>query len=560
MTNNEQRPAGAAGAPVVISGGGPSGLFLALDLAQRGIESVLIEPRQEIDRLRPRAKTTNARTMTHLRRLGLADALRQAAPLPTSYSQDVIFCSTLTGYEITRFHEAFQLAQGPYRWQPECGQQIPQPLVEEVLRAAVAKNPLITTWFGYRTSSVRQLEGTTAFGSPQHEVTAENAHGTTLSIRADFVVGADGASSVVRKSMGIPMVGGSAALSNVSAVFTSSDLARTVELDPAVQYWVLSEGVCGMIGPMDLADSWWAIIQGADGNDPDFDAASSIRTMVGADIDLQIQATDPWTARMLLASSYGRDGIFLVGDAAHLNPPWGGHGFNTCIGDASNLAWKLAAVLHGWAPPALLASYELERRQVAERTIAEAAQNGKSLAYDFASALLNAPGSEADAARASAQTHLQVKASEFHSLGLVLGYHYAGSPIIAADGSEPPASHPISYTPSTAPGCLLPHAWLAPGSCLYDQLGQDFTLLIDQHAAEADGAMAIEEIKAAAGAAGLPLAVRVIDTSFFPAESRWAASAVLIRPDQHVGWQGDDLAGVMDALRLCLGNKTGSLV
>jgi len=559
--NNTQQASTSAHFPVAICGGGPSGLFLALDLAQRGIPSVLVEPRTDIDRLRPRAKTTNARTMTHLRRLGLADALRQAAALPTSYSQDVIFCSTLSGYEITRFHEAFQLSLGPYRWQPECGQQIPQPVVEDVLRAQAASNPLITCWYGYKAISVAELDEPTGYGFGLHQVSCEDAHGNLRTVRADFVVGADGASSVVRKSLGIRLKGGSAALSNVSAVFTSAQLGQKASLDPAVQYWALSEGVCGMIGRMDLDNTWWAIIQGVAADDPDFDAAAAIRTMAGKDIDLEILATDPWTARMLLASSYGRPGIYLVGDAAHLNPPWGGHGFNTCIGDASNLAWKLAAVVQGWAGPGLLASYEAERRQVAQRTISEAAENGKALAYDFASPLLDAPGEEGEEARAAARIQLEVKASEFHSLGLVLGYHYAQSPIIAPDGSEPPAAHPIDYVPSTTPGCLLPHAWLPSGHALYDELGPGFTLLLSHTAAASwHQSPAMERILALAGRTRIPLAVRVIDTALLPAEARWAADAVLVRPDQHVGWQGNDLDEVVEALQRCAGHPSSARV
>src|SRR4051794_11292747 len=122
---------------VLIVGGGPSGLFLALDLAARGIPSTVIEPRTTVDHTRPRAKTTNARTMTHLRRLGLADLLRDASPLPVDYAQDVIFSTGLTGpsaHELRRFRNAFQLVQGRYGPQPECGQQVPQPVLEEVLR------------------------------------------------------------------------------------------------------------------------------------------------------------------------------------------------------------------------------------------------------------------------------------------------------------------------------------------------------------------------------------------------------------------------------------------
>ena len=144
-------------AQVLISGGGPSGLFLALDLAARGIPSTVIEPRTTVDHTRPRAKTTNARTMTHLRRLGLADALRAASPLPVDYAQDVIFCTGLTGpaaHELRRFRNAFQLVPGRYGPQPECGQQVPQPVLEEVLRGAAAGNPLVTFITGWSVAEV----------------------------------------------------------------------------------------------------------------------------------------------------------------------------------------------------------------------------------------------------------------------------------------------------------------------------------------------------------------------------------------------------------------------
>jgi hypothetical protein len=200
---------------------------------------------------------------------------------------------------------------------------------------------------------------------------------------------------------------------------------------------------------------------------------------VGADIDVDVIATDPWTARMLLAPSYGTDNVFLVGDAAHQNPPWGGHGFNTCIGDAANLAWKIAAAFEGWAGPGLLESYGPERRPVADRTIRDAAANGKALAYHFADAALTAVGVEGEAARAGAHDALAVKQSEFDSLGLVLGYSYSESPLVAPDGAPVPAEDPIRYVPTASPGALLPHAWLDGTTSLYDVLGPGFSLLVD---------------------------------------------------------------------------------
>ncbi len=538
--------------PVLISGGGPSGLFLALDLAQRGIRSLVIEPRTSLDQDRPRAKTTNARTMTHLRRIGLASALRNAAPLPVEFAQDVIFCSSLTGREIRRFSNAFQLVAGRYGPQPEGGQQVPQPVLESVLREAVAASAHATMLTGLR------VESFAAAPHGQH-VTVVDAAGQGRTVRSRFLAGADGGSSTVRRGLGIRLEGGSAALSNVSILFRSKDLADTISLDPAVQYWVLGPGTAGMVGRMDMDQTWWAIIQGVDGSAgaEDLDPVALVRSLVGADVDVDVVATDPWTARMLLAPSYGGDGVFLVGDAAHQNPPWGGHGFNTCIGDAANLAWKIAAAMDGWAGPELLDSYGLERRPVAERTITDAAANGKALAYHFADPALEHEGAEGDAARVSAHDALGVKQSEFDSLGLVLGYSYSGSPLVVPDGSPVPAEDPIRYTPSASPGALLPHAWLEDGTSIYDVLGPGFTLLVD--AGSLAGATAKDAyapvVAATAGGPDVPVTVLALGpgSNGIPMAELWAADAVLVRPDQHVAWRGSSAEAAAHALSIAAG-------
>lgn len=556
-------------ARVLVSGGGPSGLFLALDLASRGVPSTVIDPRTSVDPTRPRAKTTNARTMTHLRRLGLADVLREASPLPVDYAQDVIFCTGLTGpsaHELRRFRNAFQLVPGTYGPQPECGQQVPQPVLEEVLRAAVADNPLVTFVTGWSVQEVRGpgiaggdaglpgsgpdtgTHGGTA--TAPYAVVVADVSGSRRTIHADYVIGADGGSSAVRRSLGIRLAGGSAALSNISILFRSQALASAVSLDPAVQYWVVGSETSGMVGPMDLADTWWAIVQGVDPavTVSPSDAAAMVRSLVGAEVDIDVVATDPWTARMLLAPEYSRGNVFLVGDAAHLNPPWGGHGFNTCIGDAANLAWKLAAVINGWAGPGLLASYGDERRPVAARTIRDAAENGKALAYHFADPDLALAGPAGDAARRAAHDALAVKQSEFDSLGLVLGYAYGGSPVVVPDGSSLPAEDPIRYVPSAVPGALLPHAWLAGGTSLYSQLGTGFTLLADAGAlGGVPAATVFEPVLAAAARQGIPVTVTAVGPSADgnALSALWGANAVLVRPDQHVAWRGSSAAAAV---------------
>lgn len=580
-------------ARVLVSGGGPSGLFLALDLASRGIPSTVIDPRTAVDPSRPRAKTTNARTMTHLRRLGLADALRKASPLPVDYAQDVIFCTALTGpsaHELRRFRHAFQLVPGTYGPQPECGQQVPQPVLEEVLRAAVADNPLVTFVTGWSVQEVQEVQGPGARGDEggshhaglSHAAAPEDAadpegvaatapyavviadvSGTCRTIRANYVIGADGGSSAVRRSLGMRLEGGSAALSNISILFRSRSLASAVSLDPAVQYWVVGSETSGMVGPMDRTDTWWAIVQGVDPavTVTAADAAAMVRALVGTEVDVEVVATDPWTARMLLAPEYSRGNIFLVGDAAHLNPPWGGHGFNTCIGDAANLAWKLAAAINGWAGPGLLPSYGEERRPVAARTIRDAAENGKALAYHFADPHLALAGTRGDAARRAAHDALAVKQSEFDSLGLVLGYSYAESALVVPDGLPVPAEDPIRYVPSASPGALLPHAWLADGTSLYSHLGTGFTLLVDAGAAGATAAEVAQPVLAAAARTGVPVTVAVVGPSDDgrPLSHVWGANAVLVRPDQHVAWRGNSAPAAGAALSVAAGWSPTSL-
>jgi hypothetical protein len=236
-----------------------------------------------------------------------------------------------------------------------------------------------------------------------------------------------------------------------------------------------------------------------------------------------------------------------VGDAAHLNPPWGGHGFNTCVGDAVNLSWKLAAVLRGWAPAALLDSYEAERRPVAERTIAAAGAQEAFLA-PFAAGDLDDDGPRGQELRAAVAAVLQVKDPEFHSLGLVLGYDYPDSPLVVPSGGPRPEPTVTRY-PSAHPGARLPHTWLPDGSSLYDLLGEEFTVL--QLSLDADPRSLVE----AAARTGVPL--RVVDLSSLPRLRRiYSADLVLVRPDQHVAWRGEQVEDAEALLAAVTGAET----
>jgi 2-polyprenyl-6-methoxyphenol hydroxylase-like FAD-dependent oxidoreductase len=515
---------------------------------------MVLEPRAVVSMDRPRAKTTSVRTMEHLRRWGLADRLREIAPLPVSWSQAAMFCTSLLGREITRIEGCLGLTPHRCDEYAEAGQQVPQPLVELVLREGVAAYPTVTFAVGWSLAELHQ--------DSQHvTVIALDADGARHEIVADYVLGCDGASSPTRRAIGVVFEGATDGRPNFSMVFRSAGLAALVPHAPAIHHWVLNPAVPGLVGRMNLQDTWWAMANGVSSDVGNADPIRLIRLLIGdgpeaAGVDIELISTDPWTARMLNADTYRVGRVFLVGDAAHLNPPWGGHGFNTAVGDAVNLGWKLAAVLAGWGGPGLLDSYEAERKPVAQQTIDLATLNMSKLSTNFADPLLGAEGPEGDLCRAAVAADIQThKYGEFHSLGLVLGYHYGTSPLTIDDGTPEPVVETSTYTPSSRPGSRLPHCWLPDGRSIYDLLGPEFTLLVV--AVDADWRPVIDE----AALLGMPLqVVSLLDggpSSDAGAELYGSTTMLLIRPDQHIAWRTSsrtvDASEITAALRAVTG-------
>jgi 2-polyprenyl-6-methoxyphenol hydroxylase-like FAD-dependent oxidoreductase len=509
----------AASTAVLAAGGGPAGLAAAAELSLHGIDCVVIEPRREVSHRRPRAKTTSIRTMEHMRRWGLAGQLRSAAPLPVAWSQRVTFCESLTGRRVTDFDGAFGLTTSRDDRFAEPGQQVPQPVVEEVLRAHLRARPGVDLRFGHSVIALDQdPDGVTA--------TIAGPGGAEYLLRARYVLGCDGAGGVVRDQIGARYAGRSDPRPNFNVVFRAPGL--DTHLGPAVQYWVVGAPTAGLLGRLDLAGTWWAIMPEIDAGYGAAHASELISGLIGGPAEHEVLATDPWIARMLIADTFASGRVFLAGESAHVNPPWGGHGFNTSVGDAVNIAWKIAAVIRGWAPPQLLDSYEPERRGVVEQTVASAESNARALAGDL----------PADAAVIQ-----QAKREEFHSLGLVLGYTYAGSPVIQPCARAEPSADVTRYVPSAEPGARLPHAWLADGSSLYDGLGPGLTLVGQVRRAAALAEQAARR--------GIPLALLEP-----PPDYPWRDEFLLVRPDQHIAWRARD-AGDVD-LDVVIGARMGT--
>ncbi len=508
---------------VLVVGGGPVGLSTAVELGRRGVSCLIVEPRLVVSQLRPRAKTTNIRTMEHFRRWGLAERLREVAPLKVDWSQDIVFCTTLLGHEVMRFTHCFGLTLQRTDLFAESGQQIAQPLVEEVLREAVTDLESCHLCLGWSLHTLQQHDDGV-------EAIIMNERGEQRRVRASYVLGCDGSRSAVRAAMGAHYVGTSDLRPNFGFVFRAPGLARRLPHGPAVQYWVLNPAFPGVMGRMDMEDQWWAGVNGVSAEIGQANTQRLIHGLVGAEIDAEILGTDPWTARMLLADRYRSGRIFLVGDAAHLNPPWGGHGFNTGIGDAVNIGWKLAAVLNGWGGDDLLESYETERRPIAERTIREAVANMSVLAPELGSRELDVSGPVGERARQAAAQVIQAsKDREFHSLGIVLGYQYDASSVIVDDGT-PLLPEGQDYEPTARPGARLPHLWLPDGVSLYDRLGNGLSLLRLRD--DADVTPFIES------AADRRVPLTVVELRGQALENIYEASLLLVRPDQHVAWRG----------------------
>ena len=513
---------------VVIVGAGPSGLALAIELGSRGIRCLVIERNDRVG-YAPRAKTTNVRTRTHLRRWGIADRLAKASPFGVDYPSNVHFVTRLSGPSLAVIENASNCNPARNNDYPEHGQWVPQYKLEQVLREHAASLPSVTIRFNTKFVSARQ-------DGLRVEVRIQDRQSDTpLLVASRYLVGADGAHSAVRELIGVKMTGTYGLSRNYNIVFRAPGLAQAHAHGPGSMYWQVNRSAPSLIGPMDSDDVWYFIpTRLPDGFTITQDSAASlIRESTGIDLPYEILSSDEWVASSLIADRYRDGSIFLIGDACHIHPPFGGYGMNMGIADGVDLGWKLSAVLQGWGGPRLLDSYIVERCVIHETVIAEAAANHAVLSNELWQDDLEEPGPTGDAVRqAIGERIVALKKSEFHTLGTVLGGCYVHSPIILDDAEPAPSHNSQRYVPSNRPGCLAPHVWRTDGQSLYDKLGIGFALVCAPGAEARDIELATTE----ASVLGVPFTAVSLSSS--EASNHYRTPFTLVRPDQYVAWRG----------------------
>ncbi len=543
---------------VLVAGGGPCGLMLANELGRRGIRTLLVDPKPSTA-FNPQANATQARTMEHFRRLGFADEVRSLG-LPPDHPTDIAYFTRYTGHELARLSlpTAAQAVRDVKRlggsWSAaELPHRVSQKFVEQVLRRHAQSHAGNDVRYGWKLVDFDDQGGYVAARIQRAD------GGSPVQVRARYLVGADGARSLVRNALGIPWSGAS----GVRRDFMGGQMFAVYLRAPAF-YDVLPHARAWMYVSVNAQRrAFMASVDGRsefafhaavhEGEDAEAwaeaDARRVFREALGREIPIEVLSFGTWTAgHSLVAESFGRGRVLLAGDAAHLFTPTGGLGYNTAVEDAVNLGWKLAQVLRGSSPASLLDSHELERKPLALRNTGYARHFADSVGLYPALAVLEDDSAGGIAARAAATAHLDGHVRlEFNIPGVTFGGRYDGSPLIVADGTQPPPDAANSYVPTACPGGRPPHAWLEDGRSLFDSFHAEWTLL-------ALGPERTDAKPFTDAALALGLDLRVVRHPSRALRALYEAPLALIRPDQVVAWRGDDASAAMQVLRQASGH------
>ncbi|OZI48658.1 FAD-dependent oxidoreductase [Bordetella genomosp. 4] len=543
---------GAQQHSVIVVGAGPVGLTVAMDLASRGVNVLVLEKRYRGEAPSVKCNHVSARSMEIFRRLGVAGAIR-AAGLPDEYPHDIAYRTSATGIELTRIPIPGRAGRvrkdpGPDTDWPtmEPPHRINQIYLEPILFAHAESMPGVTIQNRFEVSEVTQDE------LGVHVQGRDLDTGEALSFSADYLVGCDGGRSYIRTVIGANLVGDAVIQRVQSTYIRAPKLLEMFRYEPAWATFSLNPKRCGNMYAID-GKTLWLVHNYLKDDEADFESVDrdlSIRQIlgVGEDFDYEVISKEDWYGRRLVADRFRDRRIFICGDAAHLWVPYAGYGMNAGIADAANLAWVLAAVVRGWGDERMLQAYVSERHPITSQVSYFVMDHAHAMATErrIVPENIEAQDEAGEAVRREVgQRAYELNVQQYCCAGLNFGYFYDQSPLIAYDGEKQPAYTMGSFTPSTVPGCRTPHFVLPDGRSLYDAMGADYCVL------RLDPDADVQPLLQAAAEQGVPIKVLDLDRRGAPQAYRHAL--LISRPDQHVAWRGDvlpaDCTALLDRLR-----------
>ena len=513
---------------VIIVGGGPVGVAPAVDLGIRGISCALVEQHLTPQRI-PKGQNLTQRSLEHFYFWGIADELRAERLLPPGFP-----ISGITAYgNLMSEHRYAPVGRESVRsYYYQANERLPQYLTEEVLRRRMNDLPNVSSFFGWLAESIQQDgQGVTVKISQVNGIDGVDGPGEHV-LKAEYLVGCDGARSPVREQLGIERNGTDFHQKMVLTVIRSPELHKGLKsLGDRTTYRALNpdmKGVWQFFGRIDVGEGFFFHGPVPDDATPEnYDFLALMEKAAGFSSSCTFEHIGFWDLRVAVADTYRKGRAFIAGDAAHSHPPYGAFGLNSGLEDITNLGWKLAASLHGWGGEPLLDSYSAERQPAFVGT-------GEGII---------AAGIKSDGAfleRYSPDRDIEEfvtawKALETEGSSRPGSYvpHYEGSPVIFGPAGSTCGVNG-SHSFAARPGHHLAPQPLTSSANVFEELGPGYTLL-----AFGSEDSDVDAFAQAAKALGIPL--KVIRDTYVGDRQAYEARLILVRPDQFVAWVGDQV-------------------
>jgi 4-hydroxyisophthalate hydroxylase len=507
---------------VFIVGGGPVGMGLAIELGLRGISCALIERREEAHRI-PKGQNLMQRTLDHFYCWGIIDDVRAARVMPDDYPIGGV--TTYGDLKSEHWYKP-QQREAVKDFFFQANERLPQYCVEDVMRKKITTMSNIDVFLGWRALEVAQDD-------VQAEAIISKENGSDQkTLKADYLVGCDGARSIVRESIGIKRSGSDFDQKMVLAVFRSKELHEGLKHFPEVSTYRAmfpeARGYWHFFGRIDVGEGWFfhapVPIETTLEN---FDFKTLVQKAAGFEFECEIDYVGFWDLQVAVAESYQVGRIFIAGDAAHSHPPYGGFGVNNGLEDARNLGWKLAANLQGWGGDKLLSSYSEERHPIFKET-----------GEDFIAARIEREGTFFDTYGPEKDLEAFLVAWEKKKIGtakMATAYepHYEGSSVIDGPPNGVSSAHGEHKLEARAGHHLAPLT-LSSGKNIFEEIGNDFCLIVLNGKQNT-----IANISNAARDLEMPL--KVIQDNLENGRDKFASNYILVRPDHYIVWEGNEI-------------------